>query len=49
MVKALLVTFLLALAGCSGLPQSPQAPSPCAGDEASYACQLERYSNVAAP
>ena len=48
MVKAFGVVFLLlALAGCSGVPRQYPA-SPCAVSEASYACQIERYHNVAA-
>jgi hypothetical protein len=45
MVKALGVVFILALAGCSGLP-AQHAASPCDAGEASYACQVERYQNV---
>lgn len=39
------VVLLLALAGCSP-PSRTDAPSPCAIDEGSYACQIERYHNV---
>ncbi|MFC5498520.1 hypothetical protein ACFPOE_13320 [Caenimonas terrae] len=46
MVKAVAVTLLLALAGCSGLPRYQSAVSACAAGEASYACQVERYHNV---
>lgn len=46
MVKALGVVFILALAGCSGLPPVPHGASPCDAGEASYACQVERYQNV---
>ena len=42
--------LLLALAGCAAVPAPAQRaaiPSPCAGgNEASYACQVERYQNV---
>ena len=39
---------LLLLAGCSSLPPSQQAPCACTvNGEASYACQVERYHNVA--
>ena len=48
MLKALIVVFLLALAGCSGVPNRPYIESPCSAGEASYACQIERYHNVAA-
>ena len=46
MVKALIVLFLLALAGCSGIPRQDD-PSPCAVDPASYQCQIQRYHDVA--
>jgi hypothetical protein len=47
MAKAFGVVFLLALASCSSVAQH-QPQTPCAIDEASYACQIERYQNVAA-
>ena len=43
------LVLLLALAGCAGVPQAQLAPSPCAGNEASYACQVERYHNISDP
>ena len=46
MARTLCAVLLLALAGCSGLPRQPVEPSACAGNEASYACQVERYHNV---
>ena len=46
MFKALSVVFILALAGCSGLPQRQYTASPCSAGEASYECQIERYHNV---
>jgi hypothetical protein len=46
MVKALGVVFILALAGCSGLPPEQHSASPCDAGEASYVCQVERYQNV---
>jgi hypothetical protein len=46
MVKAFSVLFLLALAGCSGVPRYQSTASPCAAGEATYACQVERYQNV---
>jgi hypothetical protein len=46
MVKAFSVVWLLALAGCSGVPESQYTVSPCSTGEASYACQIERYQNV---
>ena len=46
MHKAFSVVFLLALAGCSGVPHSQYAESPCSAGEATYACQVERYNNV---
>lgn len=38
--------LLLALAGCSGLPAGDRPASPCSVDEASYACQIQRYHDV---
>jgi hypothetical protein len=46
MIKAISVILLLALAGCSSIPQPQYTASPCAAGEASYACQVERYHNV---
>lgn len=41
--------FLLALAGCAAAPGVPGSADPCRlQGEASYACQIERYHNVAA-
>lgn len=49
MTRAAILLLLLALAGCAGLPRPEQAASACAGGEASYACQVERYHNVNVP
>jgi hypothetical protein len=51
MAKPFLALVLLALGGCADLPPRPQylAVSPCTLDEASYACQVERYHNVSVP
>jgi hypothetical protein len=51
MLRSAILVLLLALAGCSPRPAPPgvHAPSPCATEEASYACQVERYHNVSAP
>lgn len=46
MQKLLGTIFLVAVAGCAGLPQAAPEPSPCTAGEASYACQVERYRNV---
>ncbi len=46
MIKAFSVLLLVALAGCSGIARFQHTASPCAADEASYACQVERYQNV---
>ncbi len=46
MVKVLGVVFILALAGCTGLPLAQHSASPCDAGEVSYACQVERYQNV---
>lgn len=49
MLNAFSVALLPALAGCSGPAYRPYIESPCStGDEASYACQIERYHKVAA-
>jgi uncharacterized lipoprotein YajG len=42
----LAAAFLLALAGCTATPYSPDKTSPCALSEASMECQVERYNNV---
>lgn len=47
MVKVFSVALLLALAACSGVPQRQSAASACDVSESSYACQVERYHNVA--
>jgi outer membrane biogenesis lipoprotein LolB len=39
---------LLLLAGCSGVPQAPRQPSPCDAGEATSACQIQRYHDIAA-
>jgi hypothetical protein len=46
MARTLGIFFLIALAGCSGVPRVQSAASPCSAGEASYACQVERYHNV---
>lgn len=46
MVHAFTLVFVLALAGCSGLPRYQHTASPCAAGEATYECQVERYQNV---
>jgi uncharacterized protein YceK len=47
-MRALALVLLAALAGCAGVPVNRQpAESPCAqGNEATWACQVERYHNV---
>ena len=47
MVKSFCVIVLAALAGCAGLPVYTPYPSACAAGEATYACQVERYHDVA--
>mgnify|MGYP001043666521 CR=1 FL=1 len=48
-MSRLFALVLLLLAGCSGLPQAPYEPSPCSVyGEASPACQVKRYHDVAA-
>jgi hypothetical protein len=46
MVKAFSVFFILAIAGCSGVPHTPPTASACFAGEATYQCQIERYHNV---
>ena len=49
MVRALLVLFfVLALQGCSGLPanSAPATASACAQSPGSYACQIEEYQRA---
>jgi hypothetical protein len=43
MPKALSLIVLLALAACSGVPQSEYVASPCSTDPGGYQCQVERY------
>lgn len=52
MTKLSVVLVLLALSACAApLPKQPQpvdsTTSACATGEMSYACQVERYNNVA--
>lgn len=42
------LAFLLLVAGCSGGAPRQASPSACGAGEASHACQIERYHNVAA-
>jgi hypothetical protein len=46
MSKCITMAWLLALAGCSGLPPAQYSASPCDAGEATYACQVERYHNI---
>ena len=48
-MRLLALAAVFALAGCAGVPQAQLAASPCAAGEATYACQVERYHNIAAP
>ena len=43
MAKLLSVVLLLALAGCTGVPQGQIQQSPCVKDPGSYDCQVDRY------
>ena len=47
MKKLFTVALLVALAGCSSPPPAQYSASPCDAGEATYACQVERYHNVA--
>lgn len=46
MIRICILVLLAALAGCSGMARGPDTSSPCYANEASYACQIERYQNV---
>lgn len=46
LAKLLFVIFSLLLAGCSAAPRGVDRSSPCFENEATYACQVERYQNV---
>lgn len=50
MAKTLAAVLLSLLAGCAA-PPPPEAyaVSPCAAGEATYACQVKRYHDVASP
>ncbi len=43
MIKSLAFVTLLALAGCSMLPQHQQTASACSANPAGYDCQLHNY------
>ena len=48
-MRIVLASVIAALfAGCASVPAVPvpAEPSACANNEASYACQVERYHNV---
>lgn len=44
--RPIAVVLLLFMAGCSTSPRDVDRSSPCFENEASYACQVERYQNV---
>jgi len=47
MVRVILVAWVLALSACAGVaPPVADTQSACFANEASYACQVERYNNV---
>lgn len=46
MARTLIVFVLLALAGCTAVPQRHHAAPACAASEASYECQVQRYHDV---
>ncbi len=47
MRRVLICIVASMLAGCTGLPSHEATTgSSCVNDEASYACQVERYSKV---
>jgi hypothetical protein len=48
MLKTFSAVLLVAIAGCSGLHPYDRTVSPCAAGEATYACQIQRYHDVAA-
>jgi starvation-inducible outer membrane lipoprotein len=46
-MRALLICLAAGLlAACANLPREVADDSPCVNNEASYACQVERYSKV---
>ncbi len=47
--KTLAAVLLAFLAGCAAPPHEAHAVSPCAAGEATYACQVKRYQDVASP
>ena len=49
MIKSSLILVLVVLAGCTTVPRYEPIVSACFADEASYACQVERYHNVNVP
>jgi len=46
MIRTLSLALFFVLAGCAGVAQSQYSASPCAGNEASYECQVVRYQNA---
>jgi hypothetical protein len=46
MAKLFCLLLVLAQTACSSVAVAPAQPSPCASNEASYECQVERYNNV---
>jgi uncharacterized lipoprotein YmbA len=46
MAKTVSVLLILLLTGCASVPHPQYTASPCAAQEASYECQVERYHNV---
>jgi hypothetical protein len=50
MAKTCAAFLLAVLAGCASAPPPVvDVRSPCFANEASYACQVERYNNVNVP
>lgn len=50
MAKPFAAAFLFLLAGCAfPPPQDVSLASPCAAGEATHACQVKRYHDVASP
>lgn len=48
MFRALSLLVLFLVTACAGGPLRQVAPSPCAAGEATPACEVQRYHDVAA-
>jgi hypothetical protein len=46
MTRAFGILVVLALAGCSGMPQGPYQAGPCTTNPGGYDCQVEMYQKA---